>query len=64
MSDVGVGQGNGLDNNENDVKSDKTLNKTFGEEGTNKTQPKPDPDAKPSDVPGLGKHIPSSPYTR
>jgi len=64
MRDVSVGQGNGLDNNENDVQKDNTLNKTFGEEGTNKTQPMPDPDAKPSDVLGGGKHIPSSPYTR
>lgn len=64
MHDVSVGQGNGLDNNENDVKKDKTLNKTFGEEGTNKTRPQPDPYAKPSEVPGGGKHIPPSPYTR
>jgi hypothetical protein len=64
MHDVSVGQGDGRDGNENKVQKDKTLNKTFGEEGTNKTQSKPDPDAKPSDVPSGGKHIPASPYTR
>ncbi len=64
MHGVSTGQGENFDDNENDVRKEGPLNKTFGEEGTNKTQPRPDPDAKPSDVPGSGKHIPSSPYTR
>jgi len=64
MHDVSVGQGDGRDDNENEVQKDRTLNQTFGEEGTNKTQPKPDPRAKPSDVPSGGKHIEPSPFTR
>ena len=64
MHDVSVGQGGTADNNESAGQKDKTLNKTFGEEGTNKTQPLADPTAKPSNVPGHGKHIKRSPYTR
>lgn len=64
MHDVSVGQGGKRDDNENEVRKDKTLNKTFGEEGTNRTQPKPDPHAKPSDVPGRGKFIEPSPFVR
>ncbi|MGC1172796.1 hypothetical protein [Polaromonas sp.] len=64
MHDVSVGQADGRDDNENEVQKDRTLNKTFGEEGTNKTQPKPNPHAKPSDVPSGGKHIEPSPFTR
>lgn len=37
--------------------------RTFGEEGTNKTQPVPDPNARPSDV-GSGKFIEPTPFTR
>lgn len=50
--------------NPQDAKMDETLNKSFGEEGTNKTQPVPDPSAKPSDVSIGGKHVEPSPYTR
>lgn len=65
MGNVSVGQGNQRDKNENRAdKDDLAVNKTFGEEGTNKTQPEPDPNATPSDVPGLGKHIERSPFTR
>jgi hypothetical protein len=63
MADVSVGQGNRRDRNENEVEKDSTLNKTFGEEGTNKVQPKPDPNAKPTDV-GSGKWIEPAPFTR
>ncbi len=35
----------------------------FGEEGTNKTQPKPDPQAKPSDA-GESKFIDPTPFNR
>ncbi|WP_096698500.1 hypothetical protein [Polaromonas sp. AER18D-145] len=62
MADVSVGQSNRRDQNENEVEKDSTLNKTFGEEGTNKAQPKPDPNAKPIDV--GGKWIEPSPFTR
>ncbi|RYE84527.1 MAG: hypothetical protein EOO65_02135 [Methanosarcinales archaeon] len=64
MGDVSVGQGNQRDKNETGVDKNTPLNKTFGEEGTNKTQPEPDPNATSSDVPGLGKHIERSPFTR
>jgi len=64
MGELSVGQGNQGDKNENGVKKDTTLNKTFGEEGTNKTQPKPDPNAKPSDVGNGGKFIESTPFVR
>ena len=63
MGDMSVGQGNASDKNENGPDKDATLNKTFGEEGTNKTQPKPDPNAKPSDV-GNWKFGESTPFTR
>ena len=36
----------------------------YGEEGTNKTQPEPDPAAQPSDVPGGAKHSERTPVTR
>ena len=37
----------------------------YGEEGTNKTMPKPKPGNAPSDEPGGNvPHIPKSPYTR
>ncbi|HQR99873.1 MULTISPECIES: hypothetical protein [unclassified Polaromonas] len=63
MADVSVGQGNQRDQNETEVEKDSALNKTFGEEGTNKTQSKPDRNAKPTDV-GAGKWIEPSPFTR
>lgn len=63
MGETSVGQGNQNDNNENDVGKGKPSKKTFGEEGTNKTQPHPDPHAKPSDA-GGGKFIEPSPFTR
>lgn len=63
MSTTSVGQGEGKDDNENDA-SAKPDRKTFGEEGTNKTQPLPDPKAKPSDVPGSGKYMEPSPFVR
>ena len=62
MADVSVGQGNRRDQNENEVEKDSTLNKTFGEEGTNKAQPKPAPNARPIDVGDKG--IESPPFTR
>jgi hypothetical protein len=40
------------------------VEKTFGEEGTNKTQPRPDPSAKPSEVGGGRKFIEPTPFTR
>lgn len=63
MADVSVGQGNQRDANETDVGKDRNLNKTFGEEGTNKTQSKPDPKAKPTDT-GSGKWVEPSPFNR
>jgi hypothetical protein len=63
MADVSVGQGSGRDDNETDVQKETAPKKTFGEEGTNKTQPKPDPNAEPSDVGGC-KFIESTPFTR
>ena len=63
MADVSVGQGNQRDRNENEVEKDSTLNKTFGEEGTNKAQPRPDPNTKPVDV-GVGKGIEPQPFSR
>lgn len=64
MGETSVGQGKHGDNNENQVKKNAPPSKTFGEEGTNKTQPKPDPKAKPSDVGGGGKFIEPTPFTR
>ena len=64
MTEVSVGQGGKYDDNDASEKADKTMTKTFGEEGTNKTQSVPDPKAKSSDVAGSGKHIQSSPFTR
>ena len=63
MSATSVGQADGGDKNENDDSAGKPK-KTFGEEGTNKTQPVPDPKAKPSEVPGSGKHMEPSPFVR
>jgi hypothetical protein len=40
------------------------LKKNYGEEGTNKTQPQPDPHAKPSDVGVGGKFIEPTPFRR
>jgi hypothetical protein len=64
MHPMSAGQRNESDGNQQGAEKDDSLNKTFGEEGTNKTQPVPDPKAKPSDVPSGGKHIEPSPYTR
>lgn len=64
MSEASVGQGNQNDKNENDLGSGKGSKKTFGEEGTNKTQSKPDPNAEPSDVGAGGKFIEPTPFTR
>lgn len=64
MNDVSVGQGGQKDDNETHAEKDKTLNKTFGEEGTNKTQAVPDPKATRSEIPGTGKHMDSSPFVR
>lgn len=62
MSTTSVGQGGRRDGNENEVTDNKPT--TFGEEGTNKTQPLPDPKARPSDVPGPGKHQGPTPFVR
>ncbi|MDO8375128.1 MAG: hypothetical protein Q7T39_24620 [Polaromonas sp.] len=64
MHDVSAGQGDERDDKESGVRKDKALNKTAGEEGTNRTQPQPDPHAKPSEVPGRGKFIEPSPFVR
>ena len=66
MHPMSAGQRNKGDRNRpgTGTRKDDSLNKTYGEEGTNKTQPFPDPKAKPSDVPSGGKHIEPSPYTR
>ncbi|HYW56079.1 MAG TPA: hypothetical protein VE934_03915 [Polaromonas sp.] len=64
MGHTSVGVGDSRDNNENDADPVDAEKKTFGEEGTNKTQPLPDPKAKPDDVPGSGKHVSSTPYVR
>jgi len=64
MTEVSVGKGGKYDDNDASEKADKTMIKTFGEEGTNKTQSVPDPKAKPSDVAGSGKYIQSSPFVR
>ena len=64
MAAISVGQGGKDDDNDASEKADRTLAKTFGEEGTNKTQPHPDPDAKPSDVAKSRKYIQSSPFVR
>lgn len=64
MGDASIGQGKSSDNNENAVEKDAIPSKTFGEEGTNKTQSKPDPNAQASDVGGGGKFIESTPFTR
>ncbi|MDP3309341.1 MAG: hypothetical protein Q8S56_00080 [Polaromonas sp.] len=64
MGDASIGQGKPGDKNENKVDKKTTSRKTFGEEGTNKPQPEPDPNAKPSDVGAGGKFIESTPFTR
>jgi hypothetical protein len=63
MGETSVGQNDPSDSNENKVKKGAPPAKTFGEEGTNKTQPRPDPNATPSDV-GSGKFIEPTPFTR
>ena len=64
MAEASVGQGRPEDDNENKVRKDSKPSKTFGEEGTNKTQPEPDPNARPSDVGNGGKFIEPTPFTR
>lgn len=64
MGDASIGQGKPGDKNENKVDKKTTPSKTFGEEGTNKTQSEPDPNAKPSDVGAGGKFIEPTPFTR
>ena len=64
MAEISVGQGGKYDDNDASEKKDKAMNKMFGEEGTNKTQPVPDPKAKPSNVPGSGKYMEPSPFVR
>lgn len=60
-----TGKNSKNDDGKSEGKKDRRMrNKVFGEEGTNKTQPKPDPHAKPSDVPGGGKFIEPSPFIR
>jgi len=54
MSTTSVGQGSGRDKNENAISAGKPKKKTFGEEGTNKVQPAPDPKAKCSGDSPLG----------
>ncbi|MBA4329789.1 MAG: hypothetical protein C0428_16310 [Polaromonas sp.] len=64
MGDTSIGQGQPADSNNTQVDKNKTPRKTFGEEGSNKTQSKPDPNAQPSDVGAGGKFIEPSPFTR
>ncbi|MES2424040.1 MAG: hypothetical protein V4562_06410 [Pseudomonadota bacterium] len=64
MTNTSVGQGAGRDGNENVVNRNQPAKKTFGEEGSNKTQKKPDPHAQPSDVPNEGKYVGKSPFVR
>ncbi len=64
MSDPLVRQSNGKDPNKDDPGRSRPENKTFGEEGTNKTHPLPDPKAQPGDAPGGGKHMEPSPFLR
>jgi hypothetical protein len=63
MTQASIGQGGQRDSNENVPQKGEEPKKTFGEEGTNKTQSEPDPNAKPSDV-GGGKFIAPTPFTR
>jgi hypothetical protein len=63
MGETSVGQGKHGDDNENQVKKDAPPSKTLGEEGTNKTQSQPDPNAKPSEA-GSGKFIDPTPFNR
>ncbi|MDP2818255.1 MAG: hypothetical protein Q8O29_08225 [Polaromonas sp.] len=63
MGETSVGQGKHGDDNENQVKKDAPPSKTLGEEGTNKTQSQPDPNAKPSEA-GGGKFIDPTPFNR
>jgi hypothetical protein len=64
MAETSIGQGKAGDDNENKVAKNADPQKTFGEEGTNKTQSQPDPNAKASDVGVGGKFIESKPFTR
>jgi hypothetical protein len=64
MRHAGVRPDSQRNGNKNDAEKGTAPNKTFGEEGTNKTQPKPDPNAQPADVPGSGKHMEPSPFVR
>jgi hypothetical protein len=64
MHQVSARQRKKGDGKPQDVAKDDARSKSFGEEGTNKTQPIPDPSAKPSDVSIGGKHVEPSPYTR
>ena len=64
MGEASIGQEKPGDDNENQIGENTVPRKTFGEEGTNKTQPRPDPHAKPSDVGGGGKFIEPTPFTR
>ncbi|MDI1275147.1 hypothetical protein [Polaromonas sp.] len=64
MGDASIGSGQPADSNQNAVDKNTTPRKTFGEEGTNKTQSTPDPNAQPSDVGAGGKFIEPTPFTR
>lgn len=64
MHDASAAQGGESGTNGSKVRKGKTLNKTVEEAGTNRTQPQPDPHAKPSDAPGCGKFIEPSPFVR
>lgn len=59
-----TGKNSKRDDGKSEGQKDRMRSKAFGEEGTNKTQPKPDPHAKPSDVSGGGKFIEPSPFIR
>ena len=63
MGDTGSEQG---ESGGRDAEGDKKAipDRTFGEEGTNKTQPTPDPNARPSDVGAGGKFMEPTPFTR
>ena len=64
MVNTSIGQGGQRDGNENTATKNQAGKKTFGEQGTNKTQKKPDPHAKPSEVPNKGKYMEKTPFVR
>lgn len=52
------------DADQDDARKNTSVNGDVADEGTNKTQPEPDPQAKVSDLPRSGKHMERSPFVR